>query len=192
MATLHRARDNALIDAIEGIAPTRFVGDVWRVVRTGRDVLASSSVGGRWDDTTFDVLYTSQTADGAVAEMHFHLSRGQPVIPSKVSYQLYQLKIDLAKVLRLADLNAIRNLGVDISRYGALSYNDRTQEYPRTQEIAETAHFVGFDGLIVPNARWSCMNAIVFAGRIGPDSLDVTKDHGQIDWDSWLAKPFGY
>jgi RES domain-containing protein len=192
MATLHRARDNALIDALEDVAPTKFAGHVWRVVRTGRDVLASSSVGGRWDDATFDVLYTSQTADGALAEMHFHLSRGQPVIPSKVSYRLYQLKIGLVKALRLADLDAIRNLGVDTSRYGALSYNDRTQEYPRTQEIAETAHFVGFDGLIVPNARWSCMNAIIFAGRIGPDSLDVTKDHGQIDWDSWLTKPFGY
>jgi RES domain-containing protein len=192
MATLHRARDNALIDAIEGIASTKFVGEVWRVVRTGRDVLASGSVGGRWDDATFDVLYTSQTADGAVAEMHFHLSRGQPVIPSKVSYRLYQLKIDLAKALKLADLNAIGSLGVDTSRYGALSYNDRTQEYPRTQEIAETAHFVGFDGLIVPNARWSCMNAIIFTGRTGPDSLDVTKDHGQINWNSWLTKPFGY
>jgi RES domain-containing protein len=192
MATLHRARDNALIDALEGIAPTKFAGHVWRVVRSGRDVLASSSVGGRWDDATFDVLYTSQTADGAVAEMHFHLSRGQPVIPSKVSYRLYQLRIGLTKALSLADLNAIGNLGVDTSRYGALSYNDRTQEYPRTQEIAETAYFVGFDGLIVPNARWSCMNAIAFASRIGPDSLDVTEDHGQIDWHAWLAKPFGY
>lgn len=192
MAALHRARDSALIDALEDIAPTKLTGHVWRVVRTGRDVLASSSVGGRWDDTTFDVLYTSQTADGALAEMHFHLSRGQPVIPSKVSYRLYQLKIDLTKALRLADLAAIGKLGVDTSRYGALSYNDRTQEYPRTQEIAETAHFVGFDGLIVPNARWSCMNAIAFTARIGPDSLDVTKDHGQIDWGAWLTKPFGF
>jgi RES domain-containing protein len=192
MAITHRARDNALIDALEAIAPTKISGEVWRVVRRHRDVLAPSAVGGRWDDTTFDVLYTSQRADGAVAEMHFHLSRGQPVIPSKVVYQLYKLKVGLTKALQLANLDSISQLGVDITRYGALSYNDRVQEYPRTQEIAEAAHFIGFDGLIVPNARWSCMNAIVFANRIGPDSTEVIENHGEIDWGAWLKKPFGY
>jgi hypothetical protein len=188
----HRARDNALVDAVEAIPPIHYKGRVWRVVREGKGVLLSSAVGGRWDDGTFDVLYTSEKADGAIAEMHFHLNRGQPVTPSRVRYRLYQLKIEIGKALRLADLDAIARLNVDISRYGGLSYNDRHQEYPRTQEIAETAHFLGFDGLIAPNARWNCMNVVLFTDRLPPECCEIVKDHGPILWDRWLAKPFGY
>lgn len=152
----------------------------------------SSAVGGRWDDGTFDVLYTSQMADGAIAEMHFQLTRGQPVIPSKVNYRLYELKVVMHNALKLADLAAIAQLGMDISRYGALSYYDRQQEYPRTQEIAETAYFLGFDGLIAPNARWNCLNVVLFSARIPPEACEVITDRGQIHWNRWVSKPLGY
>lgn len=192
MGRAHRARDNALIDAIEGIRSKPYRGRVWRVVRSGKDVLAPSAAGGRWDDATFEVLYTSLAADGATAEMHFHLSRGQPVIPSKVAYHLYELRVKVERALHLEDISAVGRLGVDTARYGALSYNDRHQEYPRTQEVGETAHFVGFEALIAPNARWNVLNAILFADRISPGEIEVVRDHGPIDWSVWQAKPFGF
>jgi RES domain-containing protein len=188
----HRVRDNKLIDALELIQPVQFKGRVWRVVREGRDVLMPGAAGGRWDDGTFDVLYTSQSADGAVAERHYHLARGQPVIPSRVGYRLYELQVSSEKTLRLLDLEAIEKLGVDTKRYGALSYADRQGEYPRTQEIAETAHFVGFDGLMAPSARWECMNIVLFSDRVGPNDAELVKDHGQVVWQKWLQKPFGF
>jgi hypothetical protein len=188
----HRARDNALIDAIEGLPHKAYHDKVWRVVRKGKDVLAPSAAGGRWDDGTFEVLYTSLVADGAVAEMHFHIAKGQPVIPSKVAYHLYELRVRVRRSLHLPDVEAVARLGVDTSRYGALSYNDRQQEYPRTQEVGETAHFVGFEGLIAPNARWKAMNTVLFTDRLPPDALDVVQDHGPIDWAVWLKKPFGF
>src|SRR5262249_4947024 len=125
-----RPRDNSLIDAIESIPGTTYRGTAWRVVRASKDVLAPSAPGGRWDDGTFDVVYASQSRDGAVAEMYFHLSRGQPVIPSKVRYHLFELRVAIDRALRLDDVNAIARLGVDTTRYGALSYSDRQQEYP--------------------------------------------------------------
>jgi hypothetical protein len=192
MVGSHRVRDSSLIDALEAIRPIGFAGAVWRVVRAGRDVLIPSSAGGRWDDGTFDVLYTSQLADGAVAEMDFHVSRGQPVIPSRVHYHLYELRVAVEKVLQFVDLEALAKIGVETSRYGALSYGDRDQEYPRTQDIAETAQFVGFDGLLVPNARWNCKNLVIFSDRVRPDASGVIKDHGRIDWERWKRKPFGY
>jgi hypothetical protein len=191
MAALHRARDNKLIDALERISPVQLEGTVWRVVREGHDVLIPSAAGGRWDDGTFDVLYTSKAADGAAAEAYFHLSRGQPVFPSKITHRLYRLNATIKKALVLADLGAIARLGVDTTRYGALSYNERQQEYPRTQEIAETAHFLGFDALMAPNARWECMNVILFLDRIGPDACEVTLDHGSIDLKKWQSAPLG-
>ncbi|MGP0092048.1 MAG: RES family NAD+ phosphorylase [Xanthobacteraceae bacterium] len=192
MAGPHRIRDSALIDALESISPVSFDGSIWRVVRDGRDVLACCAVGGRWDDGTFDVLYTSRTGDGATAEMYFHLSRGQPVIPSRVNYRLFELRVAMDNALQLVDLDAVARLGVDTSRYGLLSYADRGQECPRTQEIAEAAIFTGFDGLIVPNARWNCANVILFCDRVFPDGCEVVKDHGLINWNAWSKKPFGF
>lgn len=192
MIGAHRARDSALIDAIESIPHRPYHDKIWRVVRKGKDVLTPSAAGGRWDDGTFEVLYTSLAANGAVAEMHFHIAKGQPVIPSKVTYHLYELRVRVKRSLHLPDIEAVARLGIDTSRYGALSYNDRQQEYPRTQEVGETAHFVGFEALIAPNARWQAMNAILFIDRIPPDALEVVKDHGPIDWDVWRKKPFGF
>lgn len=185
-------RDLALIDALEAAPATAFSGTVWRVVRDGRDVLEGSAYGGRWDDGTFDVLYTSEKADGAIAELYFHLSRGQPVIPSKVAYRLHELRVTMPRALRLPDREALAGLGVDMARYGGLSYFERVQEYPRPQEIAECAHFVGFDGLIVPSARFACMNVIVFCDRVGPDALEAVRDHGPVSWSDWRGRPLGY
>jgi hypothetical protein len=192
MASTHRIRDNALIDALEKIPAIPHRGPVWRVVRAGRDVLTPSSAGGRWDDATFDVLYTSQLADGAVAEMEFHLARGQPVFPSRVQYRLYELAVQLDRGLYLADVAAVARLGVDTSRFGTLSYADRQQEYPRTQEIGETALFLGYDGLVVPRARWDCSNVVVFAERVPPDRMEVKREHGLLDFPAWRKTPFGF
>lgn len=102
-----KRRDSALIDAIEAVQPIFYSGNVWRVTRTGRNPVQCSRSGGRWDDGTFDVLYTSEKREGALAEMKFHLMRGQPVMPSLVTYDLHELSVAMARALKLLDLNAL-------------------------------------------------------------------------------------
>ena len=181
-------RDSALIDALEAINPVTYDDTVWRVTREGRDPCQCSRSGGRWDDGTFDVLYTAETKDGAIAEMYFHLLRGQPVFPSRVNYNLHEIKVSLSQALKLVDLVALAALGLDTTRYGQLSYAERKVEYPRSQDIAETAYFLGFDGLIVSNARWKCMNIILFCGHLPPDAFQAIQNHGIIDWKTWHLK----
>ncbi|MXN53145.1 RES domain-containing protein [Shinella sp. AETb1-6] len=186
MVHTRRSRDNALIDAIEALTPVRFEGTVWRVVRKGRSPVDCARAGGRWDDGTFDVLYTSQQRDGAIAEMYFHLGRGQPVFPSRVEYGVHELDVTVDRALQLVDLDALQRLGLDTSRYGQLSYDRAGDEYPRSQDIAEAAHFLEFDGLVVPSARWNCMNVILFCDRVPPDAMEIVADHGLIDWSGWI------
>jgi RES domain-containing protein len=188
MVYVRRSRDNALIDAIEAHTPATFDGTVWRVVRMGRSPLICSRAGGRWDDGTFDVLYTSQERDGAIAEMYFHLGRGQPIFPSKVQYGVHELEVSLKRALRLVDLPALAALGLDTARYGQLSYDRVSDEYPRTQDIAEAAHFLEFDGLIVPSARWACMNVVLFCDRVPPEAMEAVTDHGLIEWPAWIKR----
>ena len=183
MAAAVRSRDSALIDAIEALAPVNFDGRVWSIAREGRDPLQVSASGGRWDDGTFDVLYTSADRQGAVEEMRFHLMRGQPVLPSRISFKLLELRVQMDQALRLADLEALAALGLDASTFGRLSWQFKSDEYLRTQQIGEVAHFLDFDGLIVPSARYQCLNMVLFGDRIGPEALSVIRDHGPVPWD---------
>jgi RES domain len=178
-------RDSGLIDALEAKPTGKFTGNVWRVVSEGREPTQCSAPGGRWDDGTFDVLYTSLEREGALAEMHFHLLRGQPIFPSKVRYRLHELHVVMDGIMRFETLAELGALGLDLSRYGQLSYAGRAGEYPRTQEIAEVAHFLGCDGLIVPNARRACQNFVAFCDRLQSGSIAMVKDHGLVDWSAW-------
>ncbi len=179
-------RDKALLDAIENLSVAPLSGALWRVVREARDPCACSRAGGRWDDETFDVLYTSRERDGAVAEMYFHLSRGQPVFPSKLRYVLHELNVQIQGALDLSSRDLVASLGVNIEKFGQLSYQERVGEYPRTQEVAEAAHFLDHQGILVPSARWDCSNVVLFCDRLPPGAVEVVEDHGLIDWNAWI------
>ena len=178
-------RDPGLIDAVESGKSISVSQPIWRVVRDDRDPCRCSSSGGRWDDATFEVLYTSQQQDGAIAEMYFHLRKGQPVIPSKPKYRIFELNLNLDNVLNLGDKGLLSPLGVNTAEYGKLTYANRNNEYTKTQQIGEIANFLGFSGIVVPNARWNCNNVVIFCNRLEGDTLEESQDHGYIDWTAW-------
>lgn len=176
-------RDSALLDALERLPQRPFSGTVWRSVGEGRDPLACHRSGGRWDDGSFDVLYTSTARDVAVAERRFHLYAGQPIPPSKMRYALFELSVSLEATVTLADLEALRAIGMDTARYGQPAYAERAGEYPRSQQIAETCSFLGADGLFVPNARHDGgLNLVIFCEQGTEIEMTVRRDHGIVDF----------
>ena len=62
------ARDRTLIDTLEGLPCEPLETTVWRVVRDMRDPTIFASGGNRWDDGSFEGLYTSLSREGALAE----------------------------------------------------------------------------------------------------------------------------
>jgi hypothetical protein len=120
--------------------------------------------------------------DGAMAEVYALLAL-QPVFPSKPTWLLHRLSVTAKSILELPNLRALSALGVEPASY-------RARDYERTQEIADAAHFLGFDGLIVPSARWDCLNLVLFTDRITPDNIRLdSTDAAPIDWDAWRKKP---
>ena len=180
-------RSQALLDAIEDESPSTYSGEVWRVVTDGFEVLRPSRAGGRWDDGTFDVLYTSSEKNGALAESWFHAARGQPVIPSKISKRLYRLEANLTRALDLSSNGKLDELGIAMAGYGRLSYLQRTTEYPTLQQIAETAYFYEYQAIIVPNARWPTSNVVVFTEHMKPGDLSVLEDEA-VDLNAWYIE----
>ena len=133
-------------------------------------------VAGRWDPGVFDVLYTCREKQGALTEVHYHLSL-QPVFPSKVRFFANELKVRSDANLIIADV-------AELLRYGVAQDVFLTREYSRMQEIGDAAFFLGFDGLLVPSARGPFQNLVVFTERLGPDQIEKTREE-LIDWDSF-------
>lgn len=179
MVEVWKARDLALLDAIDGLVHAPFVGTVWRVVREGRDPVEGHPSGGRWDPGEFDVLYTSEEADGALAEITFHLAR-QPVFPSKIHFGLHQISVRAEKILNLADVRILTRLGVEETHY-------RDILYARSQAVGDAAFFLGYDGIVAPNARWPCLSLMLFTDRLEPEDLDVVSSR-PVDLNEWRKK----
>ncbi len=179
-----KARDVELLDALEALPGESFEGDVWRILRAGRDPLLGYPAGARWDPPGgFDVIYAALDADGARAEIFHHLNRA-PVFPSNAVYLLHGIRVRTKRTLGLADLKALAALGVDTGRYWETDYRTIPT---RTQEIADAAHFLGYDGLIVPTARYDGDNLVLFTDRIEPDELNLLQSI-QVDWKAWRRR----
>ncbi len=172
-----RALDDRLLDLVGAIEGQPFDGAMWRVVRQGRDVLDGSRGSGRWNTAEMSVLYGAAERDGALAEINFHLSRGQSVFPSRMRHDVFELAVKARQTLVLVDMAQLKALGVEDSRY-------REMLYDRTQEIGAAAAFLGFDGLIVPSARWPCQNIVLFLDAINLEEVRTVASE-PVDWQAW-------
>jgi RES domain len=169
-----RIHDRVILDALEALEPVPFNGIVWRITRAGREPLRGAAANGRWSVSgEFEVLYTSLLSDGALAEIGYRLSL-QPVWPSRVEHEIHVIEVKTERNLRFADVASLAPLGVDTARY-------RSFDYGATQAIAAAANFLGFDGLIVPNARFDCSNLVIFTERAPALTLVHTE---RVDWDN--------
>jgi len=176
-----RVHDRSVLDALEKLDPEPFDSDVWRVARKGRDPLRGSSANGRWGAPgELEVLYTSEQRDGALTEVGFRLSL-EPVWPSLIQHQIHVLAVRAERTLRLVDMSELQDLGVDISRY-------ETFEYGATQAIAAAAHFLEFDGMLVPSARFSCSNLVSFTDRVSHTGNLQLVSSEDVDWTDWRKK----
>jgi hypothetical protein len=173
----HKPRDLALLDALDNLTRSVLRQRVWRTGRNGRDALEGSKSRGRWGHDGMETLYTSHLKDGSVAEIYSLLS-AQPVFPSKLQWLTYEIQVELDNVAALPTLPELARLGVDVSRY-------QQREYERTQDIADAALFLGFNGLVIPSARWDCTNLVVFTERIEPGQLTLLGSPDRVDWDKW-------
>lgn len=172
--------DANLLDTLEQIEGQPFEDDVWRVTWKSRDPLAGSMAGGRWSpEEQFEALYTSLTKDGAIAEAYHHLSLA-PVFSS--SHNLVnKVKITLTNVLRL-NVDQLNKVGVTEPLANRIDYSI-------SQSVGGAAHLLGFQGLIVPSARWNCENLVLFLDH----QIDINAHIGvieceDINWPAWREK----
>jgi RES domain-containing protein len=178
---LSRQHDRELLDALESHPSEAFNGETWRVTAKGRDVLRGSTAGGRWSPPgEFEVLYTSLARAGALAEIGYRLSL-EPVWPSRLEHELHRITARTNSSLRFADVSSLSTLGVDVRRYA-------TFEYSVTQAIAAAAFFLDFDGLIVPSARSTELNLVIFTEKLVMGGELKVEASEPVDWSAWRSQ----
>jgi hypothetical protein len=168
--------DPDLLDRLSAFTPVRFDDAVFRATRLGLDPLTGSYAGGRWAPRdAAQVLYTSREHEGALAEIAFHLAQLTPR-PSK-PVMVHRLRVTTRATIRLLRAN-LTELGLDTADYESLNYG-------RTQAIGAAVAFLGCDGLIVPSARWSCENLMIFMDNHRIDET-LDREHSEsVDWLAW-------
>jgi RES domain-containing protein len=181
---MRKIRDPELLDRLEAIKPQPFAGSLWRMARAGWKPLLATNPKGRWDDGSFDVLYTALEPDTARAEVHYHLTRLQPVFPSALHVHLHELKANLQNVLVFKTVEDLKPFGVSADMFGTSDYAKLQAEYSVTQQIGEASHFLAAEALMVPSARWPGHNLVVFLN----DKLQHVKDHGPQDLKAWAKQ----
>lgn len=169
--------DPDLLDALEAMEPRPFDAIVWRVTWATRDPLMGGTGGGRWHPPNdFEALYTSIDEHGAIAEIYHHLSRAPVFSSSHVG--INRLHVRMARVLVFTDMKALEPLGVEEQAF-------RKGDYARTREVGAAARFLDIEGLIVPSARWSATNLVLFMDRLSDrESLKVVETR-DINWPAW-------
>ena len=172
--------DPDLLDALDAMEPQSFDEVVWRVTWATRDALAVGTGGGRWHSPNdFEALYTSLDENGAMAEVYHHLSKA-PVFSSS-HVKMNQLHVHTERTLVFKDVGSLELVGVDEDTF-------RRGYYSRTREIGAAARFLDMDGLIVPSARWRCLNLVLFLDRLSDlETLKVIETR-DINWPAWREK----
>ena len=84
------------------------------------------------------------------------------------------------RTLILASMADLIELGVEEEKYPSMLY-------PRTQEIADAAAFMGFDGIISPSARYDCENLVLFLDKFNLENIDTVSET-PVNWADWRAK----
>ena len=125
-----------------------------------------------------NVLYTSLSREGAMAELTYHWGMLSP-LPSKPAV-INRIQVDITSSLRI--------LRSDFDRLGISESDYEQPNHDRMQKIGAIVAFLGCHGLIVPSARWLCENLIIFTENL--PSLDALEllEVNEIDWQSWGKK----
>ncbi len=136
--------------------------------------------GGRWNPPeSFSTLYLALERETTVREFYRLAMRQGRSSGDFLPRRMYRYDVTLAAVLDLRDA----------ATRGALQLSDSELSADNAgacQQIGESAHYLGLEGILAPSATGEGTVLAVFFDRLHADSLVRDLDH-----ESWVAPPAG-
>lgn len=118
-----------------------------------------NSRGARWNPPGTGAVYLSKSRDGAIAEAEYQLSLQTP--RPRVRRTLYNVSITLHSVLDLTEDEVLADLGI-----GPAELDDPTMV--ACMEVGGSAAWLEHDGILVPSARSSAVNIVIYPANTQP------------------------
>lgn len=148
-----------------------FSGEGWRHLSPRHDPLSGEGArlnGGRFNPAgSFPVLYICRTRPCAVAELRRLGERHAVGVEGLLPRRLYRYDIRLDRVLDLTDAGVRGKVGLGLE---VLTGPD----WAACQELGETAHALGVQGLLSPSAAGVDDVLAVFVHHIGLGTVEPT------------------
>jgi RES domain-containing protein len=157
--------DEDLLHRLEDAPKGSRAGDAFRHMFADNSPLLANTGGSRWNPRDVAAIYASLDRDTALAEANHRISL-EPFRP-RAKRTLYRLHFELGNVLDLSSRKLLATVGVGDAELVELNFS-------ACQIVGGAVAWLGHDGMIVPSARHSGVNLVVFPTLMSPDAtLDV-------------------
>jgi RES domain-containing protein len=148
-----------LLKRLEALESRTWDGLVWRHMFADNPPTRPNESGARWNPPGVPAIYCSLDRVTALAEGD-HLVASQSLRP-RVKRTIYNLRVHLEKVLDLLSRSRLLELGI-----GETELSD--VDHAGCQRLGGTVEWLEHDGLLVPSARRSGVNLVIFTRKRGP------------------------
>jgi len=157
-----------LLQCLTELQPVPWSGEVYRHMFGANPPDKENTIGARWNPPEVPAIYASLETETAKSEADYYIEM-QPLRP-KAERRIYRIRISLGSVLDLRDWAVLQHLGIRKQSYAL-------PEPPRCKEVGGGIAHVGHDGLLVPSARASGTNVVIF-----PDNKSASYEFNLVDF----------
>jgi|SRR6185437_3595720 len=169
---MQRLDRNSLEEILASQKSFAWEGKAFRVMLNDYPPDRENTFGARWNPPDLAAIYCCLDPAVCMAEVEYGLARQPRPVKADLRRTIYRIDLAVGAVM---DLSAIRPkleaIGIGASELFA-------DDMKVSQEIGRLATWLGCDGLIVPSARKTGHNMVVYPGRTGDsyrfDVIDQT------------------
>jgi RES domain-containing protein len=151
-------------DILAAIPAQPWKGVVYRLMLGDYPPERENTVGARWNPPDIGAIYTSESADIAIAEVMHHITMEPRPVRRDLKKTIYKIQLELAAVVNLEDVLP------HLERAGIPQHLLVGNDWSTSQAIGKTVTWLDRDGLLVPSARAHGRNLVIYPAWTKPDS----------------------
>ncbi len=147
-----------LLKVLEAFESQTWDGTAWRHMFGDNPATRQNQLGARWNPPGVPAIYRNLDRGTALAEGE-HAAAVQPLRPT-AKRTIYKLHVRLEKVVDLSNPSVLLELGVNEQELAKA-------DHAACQRIGGAVEWLEHDGLLVPSARNSGLNLVIFTRKQG-------------------------
>jgi RES domain-containing protein len=161
---------SSLENVLASLQPAAWSGRIYRVMLNDYPPDRENIQGARWNPPDVAAIYACFEPAVCIAEVEYNLARQPRPVKRDLRKTLYEIEVTLAAAVDLTELLPnLDKIGIGPAQLFA-------DDMKASQDIGRLITWFGFDGLIVPSARFEGKNLVIYPGRTNESYSFTTVD----------------